>query len=154
MGYSPAATPPDSKGPRQNPNTCMCRQVYTGTPKRMKATMIFAGLVAIDLENFGCGLKDGHTFRICATCSTAVLEAHRHAILPEHGSQSPSLHASGGKLSVPSHLILTTRPAVYLSSTHMGTLWCVPRTCTHTATLSLMPNSPTTDSGHLKAGKS
>ena len=84
---------------------CHKRQMLTRTvPKRMKATMIFAGLVAINLENFGCGLKDGHTFRICATCSTAVLEAHRHAILPEHGSQSPSLHASGGKLSVPSQL--------------------------------------------------
>ena len=28
MGYLPAETPPDSKGRRQKPNTCMCRQVY------------------------------------------------------------------------------------------------------------------------------
>ena len=93
--------------PRPLPQCPVCHkhQMLTKTvPRRFKATMIFAGLLATDLQNFGCGLQAGHTFRICGSCSTAISEAHKHAVLPEHGSKSPSLMRSGMKLSVPIHL--------------------------------------------------
>ena len=84
---------------------CHKHQMLTETvSKRSKATMIFAGLLATDLQNFGCGLQTGYAFRICGSCCTAIKNAHKNAVLPERGSKSPSLMRSGMKLSVPMHL--------------------------------------------------
>lgn len=118
--------------------------------KRFKATMVFAGLLAADLQNFGCGLQTGHTFRICGSCYTAISEAHKHAVLSEHGgSKSPSLRARGMILSVPTHL--EDCGAVPLLTAHGHPLVCAMHLRAHsTLTHAYVP---TTDTGRVKASK-
>ena len=134
MGHMMAPLRPSPQCP-----VCHKHQPLNKTvPKRFKATIIFAGLLATDLQNFGCGLQTGNTFRICRSCNEAISEAHKHAVLPERGSKSPSLRATGMILSVPTHL--EDYGAVPLLSAHGHPLVCAMHF--EPIALSLMPMCP------------